>query len=191
MGADPNLIYAEQASTKRARGPVAVRAGEQRLNEQQREHRSPKASRFRHLTIIAVGSHILVMTMRVSRAILVAVLALSVASLPAVSGIPLLSSAHAATHGAAHAPSHVLGPAEAAVEAGASDCCTSGDHCQKEPASGCGCGPACLLTCMNFAAALAHTGSLPRPPLEAVAFAAPFEVFPLNSNTPPLPPPRL
>jgi hypothetical protein len=139
------------------------------------------------LTIIAVGSHILVMTMRVSRAILVAVLALSVASLPAVSGIPLLSSAHAATHGAAHA----AGPADAAVEAGSSDCCTFGNHCEKEPAHDCACDPACLLNCMNFVVALAHTASLPLPPLEAVAFAASFEVFPSNSNTPPLPPPRL
>lgn len=139
------------------------------------------------MTILAVGTHILVMTMRVSRAALVALLALSVASLPALSGIPLVSPAHAATHGAAHAAS----PAEAAVEAGSSDCCTSGDHCEKEPASDCGRDSACLLNCMNFTAALAHADSVPPPPLEAVAFAAPFEVFPSNSNTPPLPPPRL
>ena len=139
------------------------------------------------MTIMAVGSHIPVMTMRVSRAVLVALLALSVASLPAVSGIPLLSSAHAATHGTTHAHA----PAEAAVEAGGSDCCISGNHCEKEPARDCGCDTACLLNCMNFTAALAHTASVPRPPLQALAFAASFEVFPSNSNTPPLPPPRL
>jgi hypothetical protein len=112
--------------------------------------------------------------MSAGRTILVALIALSLAMLPAASSV-------------AHAKS-----LEGLISAVPSDCCQHSKPCNHQKTSdGCGSKIGCALKCFNFTGIIV-SGAVSKPNAEALARLA-LPSLGLNSNptAPPLPPPRV
>lgn len=111
--------------------------------------------------------------MRLIRATLVALIALSLAALPAV-GAEMRD----------HSPHARLSSAK-------SDCCAQGEHCQNKAKGECGKFAACVLKCSTvFAATLATSGLAPVLSAPELSLAVSERPISRASNQP-LPPPRV
>ena len=109
--------------------------------------------------------------MRLCRAVILALLALSIAAFPLARGMAHVLPQHA----------------EAAADM---ECCHKGEPCEKKT-NDCDSNPACVLKCSSLPGTLAAASSL-EP--ERVALSKPSRLaalFVSLSDNPPLPPPRL
>jgi hypothetical protein len=108
--------------------------------------------------------------MKAFRAIFVALIALSVAAVPAAGGIALAAMSHDMTD--------------------AGDCCHEGQPCKKKT-DDCGSMAGCALKCFNYSAVVMapHAVQLTFSSVVKSAFIVPG--VPSPSDNPPLPPPRV
>ena len=106
------------------------------------------------------------------RAILIALVAMSVALLPVAGGLA-----------AANAPA-------ASLMAAPSDCCAHGKPCDQKGPGGCGSVAGCVLNCFGLSAVLTPALVTPTPrALEPSVLV--IQTAPSASDNPPLPPPRV
>jgi hypothetical protein len=111
--------------------------------------------------------------MNIGRAILVALIALSVAMLPVAGNVARAMSTEAA-FGAAHV-----------------DCCPHGKPCDKGTTNDCDSMAGCALKCFSFSGAVVAPSAVNRAELPTETSALVVQSFSSSSDNPPLPPPRV
>ena len=111
--------------------------------------------------------------MGIFRAILITLVAVSIAMLPVAGSV-----AQASAHGTPHIASQ-------------SDCCTDGEPCEKQMPNKCGQTAECMLKCFNFSGAL--VASLAMKPAVSSSDKSALVIQSVGSplENPPLPPPRV
>lgn len=107
------------------------------------------------------------------RAILVVLISLSVAALPA-----------AGAEIRAHSPHAWFTNTQ-------SDCCPQGEHCQKQAKGECGKFAACALKCSSFFASVVSASGVLHSPSPSEKSVHEAENVTSRSHNPPLPPPRV
>jgi hypothetical protein len=150
----------------RDRSAICPRCGQKRTFQS-----AATLSPARDLTAMGFGSYSLV-AMRLTRAIVVALVALSVAMLPVTGGVAFAT------------------PHDTSLTASHTDCCPHGKPCEQK-ADDCGSVAGCLLKCCGVLASLPAPIKVALPALASEkpthaprSFRSPFEY-------PPLPPPRV
>ena len=111
--------------------------------------------------------------MKMVRAILVALIAISVAALPVASGMARAAMTH-----------------DVAVAA-KGDCCHEGAPCERKKADDCDSMAGCALKCFNFSSTLMAPLAVMFMPSAMPRLAAAVPGAPSATYNPPLPPPRL
>jgi hypothetical protein len=107
------------------------------------------------------------------RAIIVVLVAMSVAMLPVAGDMVVAKSP------------------DVALTAPQSDCCAQGQPCQQKGTKDCGSSAGCALQCFSLSVAAVGSAAV-TPPTPALAkFARIAQTFPSTSDNPPLPPPRV
>jgi hypothetical protein len=112
------------------------------------------------------------------RAILVVMIALSVAALPMANPMGASTIVHGKSLDTSNSVSH-------------SDCCPHGKHCESKRMKDCGSMPGCALKCFNLTADTGPGVVVKLPPVTEIEFAHASQSLGTHTAAPALPPPRV